>query len=137
QHDGLTNSEIAEILDIRPSSVTALVNKLVERDFVEKEPLENDKRVTILKLTAKGKQAISHVQTAQESLNQEVFANLTAAEQEQFVHLLTKLLDNLKHIDLRDQRYQALQTYCSPRHHFPRFEPGSWERYSGLKHHHW
>jgi DNA-binding MarR family transcriptional regulator len=126
QHDGLTNSEIAEILDIRPSSVTAMVNKLAERGFVTKQPLESDRRVTILKVTEAGQAAIDHVQKANDSFSEDLFAGLSSVEKQQLEILLTKMIQNLKAINLDDDRYACWRQYCSEKRHFPSSNNENW-----------
>ncbi|MFT8413833.1 MAG: MarR family transcriptional regulator [Oenococcus oeni] len=46
KYDGLSVGEIAEILDVRPSSVTGLVDKLEENDFVERLDVQRQKQYT-------------------------------------------------------------------------------------------
>ena len=53
---GLTNAEIAEILDIRPSSVSATLNRLEDGGLIEREPSAHDKRVVIVRLSDRGRE---------------------------------------------------------------------------------
>jgi DNA-binding MarR family transcriptional regulator len=52
--DGLTQKEIQKILDIKPSSLTALIDILVEKQIVTRREDENDARVKRIFLTNKG-----------------------------------------------------------------------------------
>ena len=49
----ITAREIAKKLAISPSAVTQIVNKLVEKEFLEKNPSDNDKRSIKLSLSEK------------------------------------------------------------------------------------
>lgn len=104
-HEELTNTEISEILDIRPSSVTALVNKLVDRGIVQKVPLENDRRVTILKLTDKGQTVVDNVQNADDIFTEQLFKNMSEEEQDELSELLKKVADNLDSINFDDEQF--------------------------------
>lgn len=89
--DGLTNAEIAEILDIRPSSVTAQVKSLEQRGLVKRVTDENDKRVSRVFLTEDGKQAQVERKESQDNLSEGIFGNLTEEEQVQLINILEKL----------------------------------------------
>ena len=52
--DGLTNAEISQILDIRPSSVSAMISRLEDRGLVQRVPSATDKRTMIIELTEQG-----------------------------------------------------------------------------------
>ena len=54
----LTNSDLVEALDIRPSSVSALVQKLEDLGLISRRESETDKRVQLIALTDDGKKFI-------------------------------------------------------------------------------
>jgi DNA-binding MarR family transcriptional regulator len=94
--DGLTNAEIAEKLDIRPSSVSALVKKLEEADFIERHESASDKRVSQIFLTEDGRQFIHGTRAFKDEFSESCFASLSADEQAQLRDLLTKLIGGLE-----------------------------------------
>ncbi|GAD16563.1 MarR family transcriptional regulator [Lentilactobacillus otakiensis] len=59
ERDGQSQKELAEGLSISAPSVTEFVNKLVKKGLVQKNHSKKDKRVTLINLTAAGKQVIS------------------------------------------------------------------------------
>lgn len=79
--DGLTNAEIAELLDIKPSSVTAQVKQLEEAEMVIRKQDENDKRVSRIFLTDKGREAQEHVIQCIMIFQKQFLAILTDEEQ--------------------------------------------------------
>lgn len=93
--DGISNAEIAEALDIRPSSVSMLVKKLEDAGIIERHASANDKRVLLIFLTDAGKQLIASGRSFSTSLSAAVFAGLSEGEQAQLLHLITKLADSL------------------------------------------
>lgn len=97
--NGLTNAEIAEILDIRPSSVSALITKLVDTGLVERVPSETDKRAVIVKLSTQGREMFDQYDQRMDDWSTKLFAGLTAAEQTQLAELLTKLSHHVDDLD--------------------------------------
>ncbi|MFC4651496.1 MarR family winged helix-turn-helix transcriptional regulator [Lactococcus nasutitermitis] len=91
EKDGLTNAEIAELLDIKPSSVTAQVKNLEESGLVERIADENDKRVNRVFLTEKGREAQKTRSQLHDDMSETIFDSLTEEEQKQLAELLTKL----------------------------------------------
>ncbi|AYM02354.1 MarR family winged helix-turn-helix transcriptional regulator [Levilactobacillus yiduensis] len=97
--NGLTNAEIAEILDIRPSSVSALITKLVDAELVERVPSETDKRAVIVKLSAQGREMFDQYDERMDDWSTKLFAGLTDAEQTQLADLLTKFNHHVDDLD--------------------------------------
>lgn len=95
EHDGLTNTEIAVELDIRPSSVSALVKKLLDAKFVERLADQDDKRVSKIFLTDDGRNFLKGASQLQNDFSQTCFSALSESEQAQLRQLLQKLLAGL------------------------------------------
>lgn len=91
--DGLTNGEIAELLDIKPSSVTAQVKNLENAGLVERRQDEEDKRSSRVFLTEKGQKAQEKRQDLHDNISSDLFDGLNTEEQEQLSILLNKLLE--------------------------------------------
>ncbi|WP_125708764.1 MarR family winged helix-turn-helix transcriptional regulator [Lacticaseibacillus porcinae] len=114
QHDGLTNTEIAVELDIRPSSVSALVKKLLDANFVERLADPDDKRVSKIFLTDDGRAFLKGASRLQNDFSQTCFNGLTDAEQAQLRELLTKLIAGL---DESGDDWQDLMQQAHRWHH--------------------
>ncbi|BDZ31915.1 MarR family transcriptional regulator [Lactiplantibacillus sp. WILCCON 0030] len=99
---GLTNAEIAEILDIRPSSVSATINRLEEVGLVERVPSKTDKRVVIVRLSEKGQKMADHRDQGVDDLSDQLFGCLSADEQVMLQKLLDKLAQHAPELDLHD-----------------------------------
>ncbi|WP_461213960.1 MarR family winged helix-turn-helix transcriptional regulator [Lacticaseibacillus sp. GG6-2] len=104
--DGLTNAEIAEALDIRPSSVSALVKKLEEASFIERHDDPQDKRVSRIFVTEAGRNFLKGSRQFKDDFSEACFTTLSADEQNQLRDLLRKLLDGLNDTD--DPQWQDL-----------------------------
>jgi DNA-binding MarR family transcriptional regulator len=95
ERDGMTNAELAEELDVRPSSVTALVDRLEQQGMVSREPSPTDGRVTLIRLTAEGKDRVAQRSDEQEKMMSAALKTLTREDQEKLVELLRRVADNL------------------------------------------
>lgn len=93
--DQLTNSQIVEALDIRPSSVSVMIKKLEEDGLVERHDSDEDKRVSLISLTDKGRKIIASSHDFKTELSDELFSPLSEDEQQTLGELLQKLTDGL------------------------------------------
>lgn len=93
--DGISNAEIAEAFDIRPSSVSTLVKKLEEAGFIERRESEHDKRVLLIYLTEAGRKLVDSGREFNDDLSTTLFTSLTADEQDQLRALLLKVAEGL------------------------------------------
>lgn len=92
----LTNAEIVEALDIRPSSVSALVAKLEERGLIARQPDPDDGRVMQITLTAAGQALIEKRRAQHDAISEDILGGLSDSEQATLNQLLNKLLDQLQ-----------------------------------------
>ncbi|EPI00477.1 MULTISPECIES: MarR family winged helix-turn-helix transcriptional regulator [unclassified Enterococcus] len=91
EEDGLIQSHLAEILDIRPSSLAELIKKMEMNETVYRVEDETDKRLKRVYLTEKGKEKAAEYNNHTQS--EAFFAGLDKDEQEQFQASLTKIID--------------------------------------------
>ena len=59
---GISVKELAEILRIDKSGVSRLVEDLVQKEFVERKPLEEDRRFVTLHLLSKGQERFEKIE---------------------------------------------------------------------------
>ena len=96
KNDGLSAGELCEALDIRPSSVSELTEKMAERGLVEKRADETDKRVSRIFLTELGTAQAERIEKNREGSIAEFSGCFTDEEAEQFAALAGKLAEHLK-----------------------------------------
>jgi len=58
QKDSWKVTELAETMTVQPSAITAMVDRLEQNRFVERERDEIDRRVVFLKISAEGKKVL-------------------------------------------------------------------------------
>ncbi len=92
KNDGLTNTEISELLDIKPSSVTNQVKNLEARDLVKRVADENDKRVSRVFLTDAGR-ALEDARTEEhDEASEQIFGALDEEERAALAEIMQKLI---------------------------------------------
>ncbi|MGY3742386.1 MarR family winged helix-turn-helix transcriptional regulator [Leuconostoc inhae] len=87
----LTAGAIADILDIRPASVTALINKLESDNLVIRAKDGRDARIVKVKITATGRQQLQDVDDSRQDFQESLFSVLNDAERLQLAESLHKL----------------------------------------------
>lgn len=91
KEDGLIQSQLVEILDIRPSSLAELMKKMEKSNDVLRKEEEHDKRIKRVFLTEKGRQKAKKISHVGEDMSEAFFAGLTEEEQENFSEYLQKI----------------------------------------------
>ena len=92
--DPMTMKEIAEKIRRTQPTVTVLIEKLLENDYVSKEKSETDARTSYISLTEKGKKFEKVFFEISEKLNVRMHKGLSNAEADQLVTLLEKASGN-------------------------------------------
>lgn len=87
----MTSGAIAEILDIKPASVTGLVGKLEKAGYVVRVKDEKDARVVRIKITEPGKDFLESKTDVVDQFKAALFVPLDESEREQLESLLDKL----------------------------------------------
>src|SRR5437667_8214312 len=61
RHEGMTQAEMAESLEIQPISLVRLIDRLCLHGLVERRPHPTDRRANRLYLTDKGRRTFAHL----------------------------------------------------------------------------
>ncbi|MQS75687.1 MarR family winged helix-turn-helix transcriptional regulator [Companilactobacillus halodurans] len=116
--DGLTQNYLAEVLDLRPSSLAELMKKMENNGDITRKEDENDKRSKLVFLTDAGRtKAEKNASLKNEDYSETFLAGLNDDEKRQFSDYLQKISDGWdddfkknseKFIDPTD-RYKAMR----------------------------
>ncbi|MGV8905942.1 MAG: MarR family winged helix-turn-helix transcriptional regulator [Acetobacterium sp.] len=87
----LSMGQIAKKIGKDKSTVTPLINKLMTLGYIDKVRNEEDKRITYIILTEKGKQLESKFNTITSEVYETAYKDFTPEEKEIFLRLLKKL----------------------------------------------
>lgn len=101
-HENLSQAELAQLIGIRPASVTGLLEKMEKEKLVVRTPDPNDGRVIRVMISDEGRKAVHENQVLRSQIDQLVFGTLTTSEQAQLTKLFTKLLRTMNYYDAKD-----------------------------------
>jgi DNA-binding MarR family transcriptional regulator len=88
---GLTQQAIAERMGVAPSRMVAFIDSLQNKGLVERRPKPDDRRAHALYLTSAGKRLLERAFRLAIGHEQELTADLSAAEREQLLALLARV----------------------------------------------
>lgn len=96
KHDGQSQKDLANKLNIKPATITVMVNRLQKAQLVERRPDENDQRVSRVFLTEKGKEIYYEAQQLMKTVESECFQNFSVEEKILLRRFLLQMRDNLQ-----------------------------------------
>lgn len=91
RQEQLTMNQLSALIDKDKSTLTALVEKLVRMEYVQKEQDPKDGRIYRLSLTEQGRALKPVFEAISQALLNAVYANFAPEEKEQLVRLLGKI----------------------------------------------
>jgi MarR family transcriptional regulator for hemolysin len=94
--EGLKQSELAEILDLQPISLTRLLDRLAESGLIERRADPNDRRANRLYLSPAARPLLKQLAALGEDMMEIVLQNVDAAAQERLMRDLGVIKDNLR-----------------------------------------
>ncbi|MDU1005743.1 MAG: MarR family transcriptional regulator [Clostridium butyricum] len=92
----LTMKEIAKKIGKDKSTVTPLINKLIDLGYIQKEKSHIDKRITYISLTPKAREIESTFNHISDKVKETAYKDFTESEKEEFLRLLKKLNSNFR-----------------------------------------
>src|SRR5215471_18977917 len=94
--EGLKQTELAEMLDLQPISLTRLLDGLADNGLIERRPDPDDRRAKRLYLTPAARPLLERLTDLGEDLMATALAGLDAAEVEAVLGNLTTVKENLR-----------------------------------------
>ena len=94
--EGLKQSELAEILDLQPISLTRLLDRLAENGLIERRADPNDRRANRLYLTPAARPVLEQLATLGLGMMETVLDGLDGKANERLLRDLTLMKDNLR-----------------------------------------
>ena len=99
-NEGSTNfRKLAAALGVTPSSVTGIIDRLVEQELVSRKENPEDRRVLLLSVTGKGKTLLANLRERRVRLMSEV---LTRMSQEELFNLARGLAALVREAEVHD-----------------------------------
>ncbi len=101
--DGLAAGELAERLNVRPSTVTRIVDRLVRNKLVAREVDDSDRRLVRHRLTKKGGDVFRELQSMGRERLTRVFDRLDDKQVERVVEALGDLIQAVEAVASEEQ----------------------------------
>lgn len=92
----ISQKELAERMNVKESSVARLLDRMERDGLVERLRSEDDKRVTNLVLTEKGRQYRTELLPEGERFEKLLHKNISDEEMQIFTKVLSKMVNNIK-----------------------------------------
>ncbi|CRK81049.1 MarR family winged helix-turn-helix transcriptional regulator [Neobacillus massiliamazoniensis] len=86
-----TSSELADVFEVNKSAITAIINRMVERGFIQRTRDENDRRVVYLSLTDGGSELFKTAQKRVHLLVESIITQFEKTEITNFLQTFEKL----------------------------------------------
>jgi len=94
--EGLKQSELAEVLELQPISLTRLLDRLAENGLIERRPDPKDRRANRLYLTPAARPLLDKLAKLSTEIMDQVLDGFDAAANERLLSTLTTMKDNLR-----------------------------------------
>jgi len=88
---GISQSELADLLDITRAAVVKVVDTLETRSLIERQPIIGNRRTYALQVTKAGYDELHRLTTISREYERRISANLTCAERQQLMTLLERV----------------------------------------------
>ena len=113
EHNGIVQKELAELLDIRPSSLTERLGKVEESGFIERRQDEKDQRLMHIYITESGQQEIEKMGEVEDQSTGNLFISLSLDEAATMLNLCNKLNAHLddgsgKHEEIASEKEHSV-----------------------------
>ncbi|HEY1473525.1 MAG TPA: MarR family transcriptional regulator [Pseudolabrys sp.] len=105
--EGLKQSELAELLDLQPITLTRLLDRLADNGLIERRADPNDRRVNRLFLTPAARPLLERLTLLGEDMMTSVLAGLDAKATERMLRDLRLVKENLRAAINRNPAAQA------------------------------
>ena len=95
RHDGMIQSDLADVLELGKAALGGLVDRLETAEFLERRLDPTDRRVRRIHLTAKGTQAVNQMRQLSHEMSERILKGLGLDERQHLTAMLTTVKKNL------------------------------------------
>lgn len=92
-HAGMDQATLAGTIAYDRTTITGVIDRLVQKGLVGRQPSPRDRRAHELQITAAGKKMLRNIEPAVEAAQKSMLRGLTATEAKELMHLLNKAID--------------------------------------------
>ncbi|WP_407540149.1 MarR family winged helix-turn-helix transcriptional regulator [Deinococcus radiomollis] len=88
---GLSMSDFVRSLDIPPASATAMIDRMIAQELVERGPSEQDRRVVMVRLTGRGRGVVGEINALWQQIQRDAFTVLSDDQLSAHLTLMRRL----------------------------------------------
>jgi MarR family transcriptional regulator for hemolysin len=99
RHDGATQSELADILEIEKATLGRLLDRLEQKGWIQRQAAAGDRRAKRVFLTEEVEPALKAMRAAAADLRRDALVGLSTEDQTRFVDALLAVKANLSRPD--------------------------------------
>jgi DNA-binding MarR family transcriptional regulator len=96
QQEGLSQVDLADVLELQPISLVRLLDRLVEHGLLERRPDPRDRRANRLFLTAGGRQLVDDLDSLRDAIATDVLQDIPAEAIETSLETLRDIKERIK-----------------------------------------
>ena len=96
EQEGLSQVDLADVLELQPISLVRLLDRLVEHGLLERRHDPKDRRANRLFLTASGRQLVDDLDSLRDAIATDVIHDMPAETVETTLHALRDIKDRIK-----------------------------------------
>ncbi|MGB8634740.1 MAG: MarR family transcriptional regulator [Rhodanobacteraceae bacterium] len=105
--EGLSQTELAELLELEPIPVGRVIDRLQQAGFVERRPDPGDRRRWCLHLSDKARGVVEDMEKIADGLRQEAVEGVSKSDYETFERVLTHIKHNLVALDQAEMKQDS------------------------------
>jgi DNA-binding MarR family transcriptional regulator len=96
QRTAVSMRELAEFLEITPPSATAMIDKLVDINFLKREYDKKDRRTILISITEKGMRKFRKAEKEKREIFEEMLNKINKEEKNKLFEILKKMTSEAK-----------------------------------------
>lgn len=98
-----TSTELADVFEVNKSAITAIINRMVDREFIKRTRDEGDRRVVYLTLTSDGIKLFDKTEEKISALVESIITKFDEKEIHHFLQTYEKLAEILQKMKIEQQ----------------------------------
>src|SRR5690349_8766220 len=96
QQEGLTQVDLADVLELQPISLVRLLDRLVDHKLLERKPDPKDRRANRLFLTPKGRKLVDDLDSLRDAIARDVLRGIPENAVESTLETLVEMKERIK-----------------------------------------
>jgi DNA-binding MarR family transcriptional regulator len=107
RHDGMVQTQLADVLDVGKASIGTLLERLEAGGFIERRPDATDKRARRVFMLRAAHQLMKKLTVEEAKFNDRILRGLSLAERKQLLHMLSSIKKAISEFDLPASKTDA------------------------------